>query len=148
MKIAAKILVSHFVLALLVLVIGALGYFSLGQVSAQYERALRQTMPVIDAIQDARYFAERIVALAYLRQPGADGAAREAVAQGDQELTAAFDALRKEIRRHRLLVESHFPGERAVAETLDRGAIRRPDAAVLRVAPSFGSCRPKPARGG
>jgi len=132
MKIAAKVRRSHFSLASLVLIVGALGYFSVGRVSTQYERALRQTLPVVGALQDIRLRAEHVTAIAYRRQPGAvrGGEADEAAQAEADDLTPAFAALSDGFHRHRRLVETYFPDEQPIVDALDRESRRLREAAI------------------
>jgi PAS domain S-box-containing protein len=132
MKIAAKVRLSHFSLALLVLAVGALGFFSVGQVSTQYERALTQTLPVVQALQGIRLRAEHVVAIAYRRQPGAvrGGEADEAAEAEADDLTPAFAALSDVRDRHRRLVETYFPDEQSIVDALDRESRHLREAAI------------------
>lgn len=130
MKIAARIRLSHFVLAAAVLFVGLIGYVAVDQVTRQYDRALQQTMPVIDALQDARFHAVQIEAIAFETQLGPRHEAAEPKGQhagtaGDEDsLRDAFAALDAQLYRYRVLADAYFPAELAVANRLDAEALR------------------------
>lgn len=127
MKIADRIRLSHFVLAAAVLFVGLIGYIAVDQVTRQYDRALQQTMPVVDALQDARFHAVRVGAVAFEMQLGPRHQAAEArmqlAAPGEDSLLDVFAALDAQLHRYRLLATAYFPAEQAVASHLDAEAL-------------------------
>jgi diguanylate cyclase (GGDEF)-like protein len=125
MRIASKIILGYLALGLFVCLVGLLGFLELGKIGREFDRALNQTQPIVDALREmndqARQVQLMICRLVMDRRdaPAASRPdhARQAVTTG--AIDQALHALDQACDQHRSLVKAYFPDEIGLSEEIE-----------------------------
>lgn len=128
MKVAQKLLLGSVLLAMLVIVTGAVGYYASVRIGREFNQAVNRTQPVLAALETVRFHAVR-----------AHGRARERAHPGDHHSGSAsladiLSALRDAGRKYEQFVRAHFPSEIQAAAAISASIVRFESDALLAAA--------------
>lgn len=119
MKIAAKIQLSSIFMVALVLLIGVVGHREITRIGDEFDDAINHTQPVVAALQDIRFQAMRLAALAHGHsEASAPEGAPEMARPADSRYAPTVDALDEAGKRYRSLVVRFFPAEVKYADPI------------------------------
>ncbi len=139
MRIASKIIFGYLGLGLFVCVVGLLGFLELGKIGLEFDRALNQSQPIVDALREmndqGRQVQLLIRGLVMDRLGEHQGPTPGTGPQEspNRDIEQALRALEQACGQHRELVESYFPAEIGLSDEI-RQQVARIHAAAMAAA--------------
>lgn len=120
MKIATKIRVNYLFMVALILLIGVLGHREVTRIGGEFNRAINRTQPVVAALQEIRFHAMHLTALAHGHRRSDPVRTENAPAAPPAAgvYPPAADALGAAGERYRGLVSRYFPAEVKYADPI------------------------------
>jgi diguanylate cyclase (GGDEF)-like protein/PAS domain S-box-containing protein len=103
-RIRSRIFLGYLLLAVLVVIVGLAGYRATAQVGGNFDRAINQTQPVLQALEEIRFHGVKLLLESHNSVHGVDHAENN----GGSARLAQLDAT---LARYRILVARYFPQE-------------------------------------